>query len=108
MNSLKRHQPAQIGMVMAILLGFLIALASSVSPELHRQVHADAGEEHHECLATAVLTATCDVSVATGVLVLEMPLCVEAAVWPAEARETHSFYLDCRILEHAPPFAALA
>ena len=107
MRQPSRQSPFQLGMVVAVLLGLLVALASSVSPELHHRMHGDVDDEHHECLATALLSGGCDVGAVVALLVVAVLPKAEVLVWPAEARGWQSFHLRCRILEHAPPFAAL-
>lgn len=84
------------------LLHFTAALAMSVSPELHALAHSDSATAGHDCAVTAISNGQCD----SG------PCLVALAPLPAEkgddsfggsSRACASFFLSCRVLEHAPP-----
>jgi hypothetical protein len=75
----------------------------AVCPELHELIHHDADDEHHDCAVTAILSGGIE----------HTPIVLVAAAAPAPALECFdvsfdaqaaaSFFLSCRILEHAPP-----
>ena len=82
------------------------AMILAVCPELHEFIHHGADDEHHDCVVTAILSGGIE----------HMPIIPVVADAPApaseclhalfDARVAVSFFLSCRILEHAPPMKA--
>jgi hypothetical protein len=82
------------------------AMILALCPELHELIHHDAADEHHDCTVTAILSGGIE----------HMPVVPVVAVVPApalecvdvffDAQSVASFFLSCRILEHAPPARA--
>lgn len=99
---------ARLTVVVLIGIGLVASMGFAVSPEWHHAAHSDSHEEDHECLATALLSGSCDTAV-VAVLSLDRILpAIERVVGPSNARVRQSFHLSCRILEHAPPVATLS
>jgi hypothetical protein len=75
------------------------AMILAVCPELHELIHHNADDEHHDCAVTAILSGGIE----------HTPIVPVAADAPTQALECFdaqaaaSFFLSCRILEHAPP-----
>ncbi|HEV7404803.1 MAG TPA: hypothetical protein VGO11_17810 [Chthoniobacteraceae bacterium] len=99
-----RHQgislPALIG---ATLAGFLLALLMAASPALHERLHHDADHDQHECLAKVLHAGgASDDAPAPPTLAAFVAELFEVA--PVDAsRVAEALFLDCGILEHAPP-----
>lgn len=104
----------RLALVGAVLAGFVLALTLAASPELHERLHHHAdhddqdghdghdGHEEHECLAKTFTSGGCeDMQVAPTLVGF---VAVLFATVPADhSRAVASAFLDCGILEHAPP-----
>lgn len=84
------------------LLHFTAALAMSVSPQLHAFVHSHSATADHDCAVTALSNGHCD---SAPCLVAFAPLPAEKGdnSFGSSTRGVASFFLSCRVLEHAPP-----
>jgi hypothetical protein len=74
-----------------------------VCPSLHELIHHDADDEHHDCAVTLFLAGQVE-HPALDPIVIVKPIVV--SVPPGQNYDTRyfgSFFLSCRILEHAPP-----
>jgi hypothetical protein len=91
----------------AVLAGFLLALGLAASPGLHEFIHHDGGRAHHECLATTLQANGCDDALLVVMVVLPLAQ-PDADAPPREAELAKSFFLSCRVLEHAPPQSLLS
>ncbi len=84
------------------LLHFTAALAMSVSPELHALVHSDSATAGHDCAVTAISNGQCD-SGPGLVAFVPLPAEKDGNSFGSSSRTFASFFLSCRVLEHAPP-----
>lgn len=96
---------ARLALAGAVLAGLLLAVALAASPELHERLHHDGDEQEHVCLATTLQAGGFgDVLVA---LMVVAPMAEIIATEPLHAAEkAESFFLSCRVLEHAPPLVS--
>jgi hypothetical protein len=87
---------------------FLIAMLHwaavlAACPGLHELIHHDANDEHHDCAVTLFLSGQLEQSGAEP-FIFRRPLPIPVAVdETCDSQFRGSFFLDCRILEHAPP-----
>jgi hypothetical protein len=100
-NSGARVAHKIISLLLAGMLQWATVLV--VCPSLHKLIHHDADDEHHDCAVTSFLAGqveqpAIDPIVITKPVVAPMPLDQSY-----ETRSFGSFFLSCRILEHAPP-----
>jgi hypothetical protein len=75
----------------------------AVCPTVHELIHHDADDEHHDCAVTMFLAGQVEQTPIEPIVVTK-PSPVEQL--PERLFETvtaSSFFLSCRILEHAPP-----
>jgi hypothetical protein len=79
------------------------AIILTVCPELHELVHHDADDEHHDCAVTAVLSGGIEHTPVVPILLQSRAPFLQFTAVPYEAEKSVSFFLSCRILEHAPP-----
>jgi hypothetical protein len=90
---------------LALLLAAMLQWAALlvVCPSLHELIHHDAGDPQHDCAVTLFLAGQVEPAFVHP-LVVRQPaprgLILRSAF---ELRGAGSFFLDCRILEHAPP-----
>lgn len=100
---------ARFALVSAVLTGFLLALALAASPQLHELAHdADHSEQHHECLATVLSEGGLDTVLVIATLVQTLPEPRPVAIAVQDLHPVQSFFLSCRVLEHAPPQSLLS
>jgi hypothetical protein len=92
---------AVVGLFLATMLQWAAVLA--VCPSVHELIHHDADDEHHDCAVTLFLAGQVEQALIDPIIVRQ-PAPVELVLsrtCPAPAGG--SFFLTCRILEHAPP-----
>ena len=82
------------------------AMILAVCPELHELIHHDADDEHHDCAVTAVLSGGIEHTPIVPVVADVPAPALECFVVSFDAQPVASFFLSCRILEHAPPLKA--
>lgn len=101
----RQSTATRLALVGAVVAGLLLALMLAASPQLHELLHHDSGQPEHVCLATILQAGGCeDVLV---VLMVVTPIVEIVATAPLRAAEkAESFFLSCRVLEHAPPFVS--
>jgi hypothetical protein len=87
----------------AVVAGLLLALALAASPQLHELLHHDGEDQEHVCLAT-ILQAGGFEEVLVVIMAVEPMTEVIATAPLRDVEEAGSFFLSCRVLEHAPPF----
>jgi len=92
----------RIALFSAALAGFVMAMLLAGSPELHQWAHHDSGETEHHCLATSLHSGTCDDAVPAPVFIA-IAFGVAGPLMEIRAHDAPSFFLSCRIPEHAPP-----
>jgi hypothetical protein len=87
---------------------FLVAMLQwatvlAVCPSLHELIHHDADDEHHDCAVTMLLAGQVEQPVIDPIVVIE-PVAIQIPLDQSyETRFFGSFFLSCRMLEHAPP-----
>ena len=103
---LRRAKPAVMnGVAACVLLQMLLALALAVSPELHEQLHHDAGSPFHDCAVTHLIHGDFGDGVPVPVMstgpALAPPEC--EVFTEARAAWVRPLFLANGVLEHAPP-----
>jgi hypothetical protein len=79
------------------------ATVLAVCPSLHELIHHDADDEHHDCAVTLFLAGQVE-HPATDPIVIAKPAAVPVPLDQRyDTQSCGSFFLSCRILEHAPP-----
>jgi hypothetical protein len=74
-----------------------------VCPTLHELIHHDADNEHHDCAVTLFLAGQVE-QPAIDPIVITKPALVPVPLDQSYEIQSHgSYFLSCRILEHAPP-----
>ena len=74
-----------------------------VCPSLHELIHHDADDEHHDCAVTLFLAGQVE-QPAIDPIVLTIPAVIPMPLEQSyDTRSCGSFFLSCRMLEHAPP-----
>jgi|ERR1700737_1453346 hypothetical protein len=100
-NSVAGAAPKITSLLLAAMLQWATVLV--VCPSLHELIHHDADDEHHDCAVTLFLAGQVE-HPALDPIVIVKPIVV--SVPPGQNYDTRyfgSFFLSCRILEHAPP-----
>ena len=93
--------PKIVSLFLVAMLQWATVLA--VCPSLHELIHHDADDEHHDCAVTLFLVAQVE-QPAVDPIVITGPVPVQVALEErSDAQSCGSFFLSCRILEHAPP-----
>ena len=99
---LRHAKLLKLALLSLVLAGFALATAMAVSPDLHRQWHADADHEDHECLVTALLSGGVDHAPVVA-MTLQPPVLTPVCGVERSAVPARSFFLECSIFEHGPP-----
>ena len=90
-----------VSLFLAAMLQWATVLV--VSPNLHELIHHDADDEHHDCAATLFLAGQVE-QPSVDPLIITRPSPVQVTLDQSyDAQSYGSFFLNCRILEHAPP-----
>lgn len=97
--------PTRLALLGAVMAGLLLALALAASPQLHELLHHDGDRQEHVCLAT-ILQAGGFEDVLVVIMAVEPMTEVIATAPLCDVEEAESFFLSCRVLEHAPPFVS--
>jgi hypothetical protein len=82
------------------------AMILAVCPELHELIHHDADDKHHDCAVTAILSGGVEHTPIVPVVADAPAPALDSFVVSFDAQPATSFFLSCRILEHAPPVKA--
>src|SRR5580704_15737958 len=87
---------------------FLVAMLQwatvlAVCPSLHELIHHDADDEHHDCAVTMLLAGQLDQPAIDPIVITKPALVPVPLDQTYESRSFGSFFLSCRLLEHAPP-----
>ena len=93
--------PKIVSLLLVAMLQWAAVLV--VCPSLHELIHHDADDEHHDCAVTLFLAGQVE-QPSVDPIVITKPALVQVRL--EQSRETQSygsFFLSCRILEHAPP-----
>ena len=100
-NSAADASPKIVALFLVAMLQWATVLV--VCPSLHELIHHDADDEHHDCAVTLFLVGQVE-QPAVGPIVITGPVPVQVALEErSDAQSCGSFFLSCRILEHAPP-----
>lgn len=97
--------PSAGATVVALFLAAMLQWAAvlAVCPSVHELIHHDADDEHHDCAVTLFLSGQVEQAL-TDPIIVTQPTRVELPLSrTCEAPASGSFFLSCRILEHAPP-----
>ena len=98
---------ARLALVGAVVAGLLLAAAFAASPQLHAWLHHDGDQPEHVCLATTLQASGIE-EVLIVIMAVE-PMAEIVATTPLrDAEVADSFFLSCRVLEHAPPHGLLS
>jgi hypothetical protein len=82
------------------------AMILAVCPELHELIHHDADDEHHDCAVTAIVFGGIEHTPIVPVVADAPAPALDRFDVFFDAQAAASFFLSCRILEHAPPVKA--
>lgn len=93
---------ARLTVLCTLIIGLLLSIAMAASPQVHTRAHGDGDQAEHQCLAKALQSGECDAFGAVQVVVAPWTG-GSASLRPAVREKTLSFFLSCRVLEHAPP-----
>jgi hypothetical protein len=100
-NSVACTAPKIVSLFLVAMLQWATVLA--VCPSLHELIHHDADDEHHDCAVTMLLAGQVE-QPAIDPIVLSKPAVLPVALDQSyETQSLGSFFLSCRLLEHAPP-----
>jgi hypothetical protein len=89
--------------VACTLLAHVLAIAAlAANPQLHEWIHSEAGHQGHVCAITLFADGACDSMCSAPILVGLVGFALSDSL-PSSSNALESFYLACRILEHAPP-----
>ena len=95
----------RLALVGAVVVGLLLASVLAASPELHERLHHDADHQDHVCLVTTLQAGGFE-DVLVVIMAVE-PMGKGVATAPlSDVEAVPSFFLSCRVLEHAPPFVS--
>ena len=93
--------PKIVSLLLAAMLQWATVLA--VCPSLHELIHHDADDEHHDCAVTMLLAGQLDQPAIDPIVITKPALVPVPLDQTYESRSFGSFFLSCRLLEHAPP-----
>ena len=98
---------ARLALVGAVVAGLLLATALAASPQLHAWLHHHGDESEHVCLAATLQSGGIE-EILVVIMAVE-PMAEVVATAPVRDLEVaESFFLSCRVLEHAPPHGLLS
>jgi hypothetical protein len=100
-NSVAGTAPKIVSLFLAAMLQWATVLA--VCPSLHELIHHDADDEHHDCAVTMLLAGHLDQPAVDPIVITKPALVPVPLDQTSESRSFGSFFLSCRLLEHAPP-----
>lgn len=86
-----------------VFAAFLWTLALSVSPQLHSQIHSDAGGVEHTCAATFVATGNYEHATHPPLVMSPRPIAPLSRIALLNPAWIPSPFLGASIFEHAPP-----
>ena len=93
--------PKIVSLLLAAMLLWATVLA--VCPSLHELIHHDADDEHHDCAVTMLLAGQLEQPAIDPIIITKPALVPVPLDQTCESRSFGSFFLSCRLLEHAPP-----
>jgi len=86
---------------LAAMLQWAAVLA--VCPSVHELIHHDADDEHHDCAVTLFLAGQVEQALIDPIIIWQPAQSELPLSRTCDAPASGSFFLSCRILEHAPP-----
>jgi hypothetical protein len=90
-----------VSLFLAAMLHWATVLV--VCPTLHELIHHDADDEHHDCAVTQFLAGQVEQPVLDSIIFNKPALLPVPLDESYDPRSRGSFFLSCRLLEHAPP-----
>lgn len=93
---------ARLALLCAVVVGLVFGAALAASPQFHAWLHHDGDHPEHVCLATTLQTGGIEEVLVVVMAVEPMAEPVTTSA-PHAIAEADSFFLSCRVLEHAPP-----
>ena len=96
---------ARLALVGAVVAGLLLAAVLAASPQLHELLHRDGDDSEHVCLVTILHAGGFEDVLVVALAVAPMAEIIATAPL-REVEKAESFFLSCRVLEHAPPFVS--
>ena len=93
--------PKIVSLFLAAMLQWATVLA--VCPSLHELIHHDADDDHHDCAVTMLLAGQLEQPAIDPIIITKPALVPVPLDQTCESRSFGSFFLSCRLLEHAPP-----
>jgi hypothetical protein len=100
-NSVAGTARKMVSLFLAAMLQWATVLA--VCPSLHELIHHDADDEHHDCAVTMLLAGQLEQPALDPIVITKPALVPVPLDQTCENRSGGSFFLSCRLLEHAPP-----
>jgi hypothetical protein len=100
-NSVAGAAPKIVSLFLAAMLQWATVLA--VCPSLHELIHHDADDDHHDCAVTMLLAGQFELPAIDPIVITKPALVPVPLDQTYESRSFGSFFLSCRLLEHAPP-----
>ena len=100
-NSAASAAPKIVSLFLAAMLQWATVLV--VCPSLHELIHHDADDEHHDCAVTLFLAGQVEQPAIDPIVITEPALVPVPLDQSYDPRSCGSFFLSCRLLEHAPP-----
>jgi hypothetical protein len=100
-NSAASVGTQMVSLFLAAMLQWATVLV--VCPSLHELIHHDADDEHHDCAVTLFLAGQVEQPTLESIVITKpalLPVPIEQSYDP---QSYGSFFLSCRLLEHAPP-----
>jgi hypothetical protein len=91
--------------VVALFLAAMLQWAAvlAVCPSVHELIHHDADDEHHDCAVTLFLAGQVELPAIDPIIITKQAAVLVPLDQSYDTRSSGSFFLSCRILEHAPP-----
>ena len=100
-NSVAGAAPKITSLLLAAMLQWATVLV--VCPSLHELIHHDADDEHHDCAVTMLLAGQIEQPVIDPIVITKPAVVPVPLDQSYETQSFGSFFLSCRMLEHAPP-----
>jgi hypothetical protein len=97
--------PSAGATVVALFLAAMLQWAAvlAVCPSVHELIHHDADDEHHDCAVTLFLAGQVEQALIDPIIIWQPAQSELPVSRTCDALAAGSFFLSCRILEHAPP-----
>jgi len=93
--------PKIVSLLLVAMLQWATVLV--VCPSLHELIHHDADDEHHDCAVTLFLAGQVEQPAIDPIAITKPTVAPVPLDQAYDIQFFGSFFLSCRILEHAPP-----